>query len=751
MPRYLVRFEPEYKEGVRAGLGALGVVPAAQVLDYFVVDVPEELVPRIKVIPHVVEVRSEGPIRIKRVIPVEKKLSKFLELARNPLTLPQAFAFSLEADRLLERWTTAEARRMLGVHEAEAEGYTGKGIRVGVLDTGVDPPCLQAPGLFGKSTVEGEEFFSFDTNGHSVWCYSALGGKSLWTPFGEIKGVAPDVELRIYKVLGYTIGTGSTTSVIRGMADAFADGCKILSMSLGGPEENPAVSPECRVAKALTDQGTILCVAVGNDGEGTIGTPGNSPDVITVGAIDKEGKVAEFSGSKGDKPDSVPSYSAIIIRRNGFVDCTTIEDLWNIIDKPVISSGNLEWKDCHNVEIYQGLCTHGKVWTPIKKIFRHYYDGQLLRIRTLGGIVDVSPNHSLIDPQGRIINAERVKEEEKLHVVGLDYYFNNREFFVGAPELAEFLGFFAADGFCSLGKRYSRKNSYRYMVGFDNIDKDLVDRYENIFERYFGKKLAHHSHKGSFANAKECHKRYIRDKECYEFFRSRFYTSDNKKKVPTEILNASPAIKKAFLKGFENGDDAHRKRNYRVPEFQGWDSNSEALLQGTLILAHESTNLGYRVENRDNKPNIKTIVFTTRYRLKERNKVKKVTPIYYKGFLYDLETESHTFTTGVGPIRVHNTVAPGVHVLSSTVGLIDVMQTQDFHRLGCISGSSMATPMVAGMMAIWTQYLREQGVELTAEIAKDIMARYGLTPKHPRLGWGVPQWEWIKIYAEEVS
>lgn len=397
MPRYLVRVKPELREEVKAKLPAQ-VAVVEQVLDYIVVEMPEELVPQVRRIEGVVEVRPERPVGIM-LLPVERKLAKFIELAKNPFTLPQAILFSLDMDQLLEKWTTAEARMMLGAQEAEADGYQGKGIRIGVLDTGVDPLCAQVPGLLGKSSVEGEEFFPLDTNGHSTWCYSALGGKSLWTPFGEVKGVAPDVELMIYKVLGYTIGAGSTSSVIRGMADAFADGCKILSMSLGGAEEDPAVSPECRVAKALADQGAILCVAVGNDGEGTIGTPGNSPDVITVGSIDHEGNVAEFSGAKGDKPDCV---------------------------------------------------------------------------------------------------------------------------------------------------------------------------------------------------------------------------------------------------------------------------------------------------------------------------------------------------------------APGVHVLSSSVGMIDVMQTQDSHRLAAISGSSMSTPMVAGMMAIWTQYLKERGVELTAEMAKDIMQRYGLSPKHPRLGWGIPQYEWVKRYWEEV-
>ncbi|MFQ6076360.1 MAG: S8 family serine peptidase [Candidatus Bathyarchaeia archaeon] len=311
MPRYLVRVRPELREEVKARLPPAATV-IEQVLDYIVADMPEELVPEVRRIPGVVEVRPEVEKRIAW-IPIERKLSRFIELVRNPLTLPQAFAYSLSADAGKVRWPTLESRRFLGAHEAEAEGYTGRGIKVAVLDTGGDPFSLQMLGLgIGhESSVEGQPI-PFDENGHSTHVATTIAGRLLPTPFGEIKGVAPDAEVRIFKCLGYGMGAGTESSVMRAMMDAFRWGADVVNMSLGSPyAEEPADRlPECRAIKALSERGEgrmIFVVANGNDGPDsrTVGVPACSPYALSVGAIDVEGKIADFS-SRG------PTYEGLV-------------------------------------------------------------------------------------------------------------------------------------------------------------------------------------------------------------------------------------------------------------------------------------------------------------------------------------------------------------------------------------------------------------------------------------------------------
>jgi len=312
--RYLVQVDPTRTEEVKLALRGVGVSIITQSFDYITIDIPEELVPKIRAISGVVAVTRERVVRIA-VMPVFQKLQKFMELARNPLTLPLAISFSLEADRGKVRWPTYESRRMLGADKAENEGYTGRGVKVAVLDTGIDTPlCPQLPfKFFGRSSVDGMPWEN-DENGHGTHCATTIAGSVFPTPWGRLMGVAPDAEIGFFKVLGYGMGAGTETSVMRGMMDAFEWGADIISMSLGSPysEEHTDRIPECRAVKMLTDQGIIVVVANGNDGPGprTVGVPACSPYALSVGAIDRGGNLADFS-SRGPtqenliKPDCV--------------------------------------------------------------------------------------------------------------------------------------------------------------------------------------------------------------------------------------------------------------------------------------------------------------------------------------------------------------------------------------------------------------------------------------------------------------
>lgn len=329
MPRYLVQVDPARAEEVKTALRGLGAGIVTQVFDYVTIDIPEELVPKVRAIPGVVDVTPERPVRIA-AMPVFVKLQKFLELARNPLTLPLAISFSLEADRGKVRWPTNESRKVLGAEEAEDEGYTGKGVKVAVLDTGIDTPfCPQLPfRLFGKSSVEGMPWEN-DENGHGTHCATTIAGRSLPSPWGTLKGVAPDAEIAFFKVLGYGMGMGTQTSVMRGLMDAFEWGADIVSMSLGSPysEEPTETIPEARAIKMLTEQGIICVVANGNEGPNprTVGVPACSPYAFSVGAIDRNGDLADFS-SRGPtqedliKPDCVAPGVDILSSTSGMID-----------------------------------------------------------------------------------------------------------------------------------------------------------------------------------------------------------------------------------------------------------------------------------------------------------------------------------------------------------------------------------------------------------------------------------------------
>lgn len=335
MPRYLVQVEPAYIDQVKAELRPLGVTPIAQVFDYLTVDVPEEIVPSIRRLPHVIDVRPEKKKEIT-VIPVDKKLKEFSRLFWSVpfLGLFLALNYSLTANAGKVRWPTSKSRKMVGADIAEAEGITGAGVKVAVIDTGADPTCLQLPGMWGMSSVEGQPI-TLDENGHGVHCATTIAGRPLFTPFGEVKGVAPDTQLGIFKALGYGLGAGTETSVMRAMMDAFSWGAEIISMSLGSAysEEPTELIPECRAVKMLTQQGIIVVMANGNDGPAprTVGVAACSPYALSVGAIDREGKVADFS-SRGPtqedliKPDVVAPGVDILSSTVALIDIMEFMD-----------------------------------------------------------------------------------------------------------------------------------------------------------------------------------------------------------------------------------------------------------------------------------------------------------------------------------------------------------------------------------------------------------------------------------------
>jgi len=328
--RYLVQIDLMKAEEVKSRLGGMGVRPIAQMFDYITVDIPPGVISQIRTIPGVVAVAPEKKVEIKQVvIPVEKKLSEFQRLfMSNPITGPAtAFKFSFEADMGKQRVPTSKSREMIGADVADAEGITGKGVKVAVLDTGTDVLGVQGPYLGGKSSTEGQPI-QVDENGHGTHCQTTISGRPFQSIHGLLKGVAIDAEVAAFKVLGYGVGAGTNSSVLRGMMDAFEWGADIISMSLGSPysEESPDVIPECRAIKMLTEQGIIVVVANGNDGPepNTVGVPANSPYALSVGAVDINGNVASFS-SRGPtaqglvKPDCVAPGVNILSTSTGLI------------------------------------------------------------------------------------------------------------------------------------------------------------------------------------------------------------------------------------------------------------------------------------------------------------------------------------------------------------------------------------------------------------------------------------------------
>ncbi|MFD3996018.1 S8 family serine peptidase [Streptomyces sp. NPDC058548] len=199
--------------------------------------------------------------------------------------------------------------RQIGADRAWAAGFDGKGVKVAVLDTGVD---ATHPDLVGQ--VVAEKNFSQDDTlkdlvGHGTHVAGIVAGTGAGSG-GRLKGVAPGAKLLNGKVLGADGGRDS--DVLAGMEWAVAQGADVINMSLGGPD-SPGLDPlELAVDRLSRTKGVLFAIAAGNEGrqgESTVGSPGSADAALTVGAVDDNGRLADFSsvgprvGDEGVKPD----------------------------------------------------------------------------------------------------------------------------------------------------------------------------------------------------------------------------------------------------------------------------------------------------------------------------------------------------------------------------------------------------------------------------------------------------------------
>ena len=172
-------------------------------------------------------------------------------------------------------------------------GPTGSGIKVAVVDTGIDS---DHPDLIGR--VEKIKSFlrnSDDDNGHGTHVAGTIAANN--NSIGVV-GVAPDVNLFSVKVLDRR-GSGWSSDVAAGIIWAADNGAHIINLSLGSSVESTAVTDACKHADA---KGVLLIAAAGNAGDGDTTTPETSYPAATtyciaVGATTSSDGVATFSNS----------------------------------------------------------------------------------------------------------------------------------------------------------------------------------------------------------------------------------------------------------------------------------------------------------------------------------------------------------------------------------------------------------------------------------------------------------------------
>ena len=220
---------------------------------------------------------------------VDALAGKIIEVRPAPAPTPQELA-------------VAPATWGLMVTKVVNSRLSGANIKVAVLDTGFDltHPDFAQRQIVTKNFVGDQQPFH-DGVGHGTHCIGTATGP-LRPATGSRYGIAYDATIYAGRVLDDT-GHGGDFNILEGIDWAIEQECEVISLSLGAPwlPGDPPFSPayESAAQRALA-AGCLLVVAAGNEADnpqyvGAVGTPGNSPSVLTVAAIDRHMNTASFS------------------------------------------------------------------------------------------------------------------------------------------------------------------------------------------------------------------------------------------------------------------------------------------------------------------------------------------------------------------------------------------------------------------------------------------------------------------------
>jgi subtilisin family serine protease len=196
----------------------------------------------------------------------------------------------------------------IGAPAAWAAGYTGAGIKVAVIDTGVDQTH---PDLADREIAEANFSDSpdnVDHFGHGTHVASIVAGTGAKSG-GRYRGVASGASILDAKVLD-DFGGGMESWIIAGMEWAAEQGADVANMSLGGGDTAEIDPLEEAVNTLSAEYGTLFVIAAGNAGsDQSVGSPGSADAALTVGAVDRDDNLAGFSsrgprtGDGAIKPD----------------------------------------------------------------------------------------------------------------------------------------------------------------------------------------------------------------------------------------------------------------------------------------------------------------------------------------------------------------------------------------------------------------------------------------------------------------
>lgn len=226
---------------------------------------------------------------------------------------------------------------LVGDKAAILDGFEGQGVKVGIIDTGIDynHPDLLGYGPSGK-VVGGYDYVNpnekpLDTNGHGTEVAGIIAAD------GNFTGIVPKAKLFSYKVSS----TGEAVSsdyIVEAIQQAMQDGVNVVNISLGINKTNDQI--DNAIDKAVK-KGIVIVVAAGNNGpqENTIGSPGKDINAITVGA------------SYNNLTSSLVATFEVGKKQYQVLPMVGVQDLSSPIEGKIVYGGYGRLQDLQNLDV----------------------------------------------------------------------------------------------------------------------------------------------------------------------------------------------------------------------------------------------------------------------------------------------------------------------------------------------------------------------------------------------------------------
>jgi DNA polymerase elongation subunit (family B) len=344
--------------------------------------------------------------------------------------------------------------------------------------------------------------------------------------------------------------------------------------------------------------------------------------------------------------DSVTGDTPILIKQNNEIRYIEIQDLVNeykIQDngKEVSNTDSYVWSDSG--------------WTKIKKVIRHKTTKRIYRVLTHIGVVDCTEDHSLLN-----IEKESVKPSEI--EIGVELLHNplpNIEYSVDrmTKDEAFVWGMFVGDGSCGI---HNCLSGFKSTWSINNQNMKLLQLCKTYLETTSicsSYKIHIMESSGVYKLVPDCNKRGAIN-NLVTYFRHHCYYK-KAKIVPIQILQSSREVRLEFFRGYYMADCDKLPDNMYDINFESlskrFDTKNKITALSLFMLVKS---LGYNcsINTHKDKSDIYILTITKSKFRKLPNAIKKLDDLgLVNDYVYDLETESHHFSAGVGEMVVHNT------------------------------------------------------------------------------------------------